>query len=38
MFVDNKSNVPNFVEQAEALEWAGIGFGEDVTYIIQKSI
>ena len=35
---DVKCVVPNFVEHAEMFEWAGIGFGTDMSYIIQKSI
>lgn len=30
--------LPNFVEQAETLEWAGIGFGQDNSILIQKSL
>jgi len=30
--------MPNFAEEAEMLEWAGITFGEDDTYRLQKSI
>ena len=35
---DVKCVIPNFPEQAEMLEWAGIGFGSDMSYMIQKSI
>lgn len=38
LFKDHKCVLPNFVEQAETLEWVGIGFGEDTTYLIQKSL
>jgi radial spoke head protein 4/6 len=31
-------NMPNLSEQAMMLEWAGVDFGEDNTYIIQKSL
>lgn len=30
--------LPNYPEHAEMFEWAGIGFGPDMSYIIQKSI
>jgi len=30
--------IPNFAEEAEMLEWAGISFGEDNTLRLQKSI
>ena len=33
-----KCVVPNFVQHAEMFEWAGIGFGPDASYVIQKSI
>lgn len=38
LFQENKCVLPNFVEQAETLEWAGIGFGQDTSYLIQKSL
>ena len=38
LFEDHQCVLPNFVEQAETLEWAGIGFGEDTNYLIQKSL
>jgi hypothetical protein len=38
LFQDYKCLLPNFVEQAECLEWAGIGFGEETTFLIQKSL
>lgn len=28
----------NFPENAEMMEWAGIGFGEDTNFLIQKSL
>ena len=30
--------IPNFAEEAEMLEWAGISFGKDNTLRLQKSI
>jgi hypothetical protein len=30
--------MPNFAEEAEMLEWAGISFGEEDTYRLGKSI
>jgi len=30
--------IPNFSEEAEMLEWAGISFGEENTLRLQKSI
>jgi hypothetical protein len=30
--------MPNFAEEAEMLEWAGICFGEEDSYRLQKSI
>lgn len=30
--------MPNFVEEAEMLEWAGVCFGEEDTYRLSKSI
>ena len=30
--------VPNFAEEAEMLEWAGISFGEENTLRLQRSI
>jgi len=30
--------IPNFSEEAEMLDWAGISFGEDNTLRLQKSI
>lgn len=30
--------IPNYPEHAEMFEWAGIGFGPDMSYVIQKSI
>ena len=31
---DINCQLPNFLEHAEWLEWAGIGFGEDTSYVI----
>lgn len=31
-------NVPNFLEEARIYQWAGIGFSEQETYLIQKSL
>lgn len=33
-----KYNLPNIVEEMKMLEWAGINFGEDTIYILQKSL
>ena len=30
--------MPNFMEEAEMLEWAGVCFGEEDTYKLSKSI
>jgi len=30
--------MPNFIEEAEMLEWAGVCFGEEDTYRLAKSI
>ena len=30
--------IPNFREEAELLEWAGISFGEEATLKLQRSI
>jgi hypothetical protein len=30
--------MPNFIEEAEMLEWAGVSFGEEDTYRLSKSI
>ena len=30
--------IPNLVEQMKMLEWAGVNFGEDNVYILQKSL
>lgn len=35
---NKKFVIPNFFEEAEMLEWAGISFGEENTYKISKSI
>ena len=31
---DIKCSIPNYLEQAEMLEWAGIGFGENFNFMI----
>ena len=33
-----KCVIPNYPEHAEMFEWAGVGFGPDISYMIQKSI
>lgn len=35
---DKKFVIPNFDEEAEMLEWAGVSFGEEDTYKLGKSI
>ena len=30
--------LPNLSKEAEMLSWAGISFGEDITYLLQKSL
>lgn len=30
--------MPNFNEDAEMLDWAGINFGEETTYLLQQSL
>ena len=35
---DKTFTIPNFAEEAEMLEWAGISFGEENTLRLQKSI
>lgn len=35
---DQKFVIPNFAEEAEMLEWAGISFGEENTLRLQKSV
>jgi radial spoke head protein 4/6 len=35
---DLKCSIPNYLEQAEMLEWAGIGFGENFNFMVQKSL
>jgi len=34
LFRDNNCVLPNYPEQAEMLEWAGIGFGEEMNFLI----
>ena len=31
-------NIPNLQEQRAMLEWAGVDFGEDITFLLQKSL
>ena len=39
MLTKNKTfAIPNFAEEAEMLEWAGISFGQENTIRLQKSI
>lgn len=35
---DKTFAIPNFAEEAEMLEWAGVSFGEENTLRLQKSI
>jgi hypothetical protein len=35
---DKKFAMPNFNEEAEMLDWAGINFGEETTYLLQQSL
>jgi radial spoke head protein 4/6 len=35
---EKKFVIPNFDEEAEMLEWAGISFGEEDTFRLSKSI
>ena len=35
---DTKFNIPNLMDQAQMLEWAGINFGEDNVFMLQKSL
>jgi hypothetical protein len=30
--------MPNFADEAEMLEWAGVSFGEEDSYKLQKSM
>jgi hypothetical protein len=30
--------MPNLQEEAEMLDWAGINFGEETTYLLQQSL
>jgi hypothetical protein len=32
---DKKFAMPNFVEESEMLDWAGISFGEETTYLLS---
>ena len=33
-----KFSMPNLQEEAEMLDWAGINFGEETTYLLQHSL
>ena len=35
---NEKYQLPNIVDEMKMLEWAGINFGEDLVYILQKSL
>jgi hypothetical protein len=35
---DNNCAIPNYQENSEMFEWAGIGFGDDFDFLIQKSL
>lgn len=35
---DKKFVMPNFQEEAEMLEWAGVNFGDETTFLIQQSL
>lgn len=35
---DKKFAMPNFNEEAEMLDWAGINFGEEATFLLQQSL
>lgn len=35
---ENKFVIPDINEEARMFEWAGIGFGEEETYRLSKSI
>jgi len=34
MVKDNAFVIPNLTEEASMLEWAGVKFGDDITYIL----
>ena len=34
----HKFSMPNFADEAEMLEWAGVSFGEEDSYKLQKSM
>lgn len=38
MVKDNSFIIPNMTEEASMLEWAGVKFGDDIIYILQKSL
>ena len=35
---EKQFEIPNLQEEADMLEWAGINFGEDIIYLLQKSL
>jgi len=38
MVKDSSFVIPNMTEEASMLEWAGVKFGDDIIYILQKSL
>ena len=38
MVRNQKIYLPNYIQHAQLLEWAGVSFGDDYNYIIQKSL
>jgi hypothetical protein len=38
LITEKQFAMPNFAEEAEMLEWAGVCFGEEDTYRLGKSI
>jgi len=35
---DNSCAIPNYQLHSEMFEWAGIGFGDEFDFLIQKSL
>ncbi len=35
---DKTFSIPNVIEDARMLEWAGVSFGEEKTYILSKAL
>ena len=31
-------HIPDFLNDSRILEWAGLGFGEELTYLLMKSL